>query len=60
MELNPIEKLKEQYKKDIVQNDIIYDNIVHFKNLQNCGNIDKNINKLLTDETMADKEKRLI
>jgi PAS domain S-box-containing protein len=58
--LNATKKLKRQYKRDSIQNDIIYDNLVHFNNFLNCNNIDKNINQLLADETIAEKEKRLI
>jgi len=58
--LNTTRKLKQQYKKDTVQNDIIYDNLVHFNNILNCDNIDKNINKSLGDETITNIEKHLI
>ena len=57
--LNATRKLKQQYKSD-TKNDIIYDNIVHFNNILNCDNIDKNINKSLGNETITNIEKHLI
>jgi len=56
--LNATRKLKQQYKTD-TKNDIIYDNIVHFNNILNCHNIDKDINKSLGNETITNIEKHL-
>ena len=58
--LNATKKLKRCYRRDSIQNDIIYDNFVHFNHFLNCNNIDKNINQILDDETIEEIEKRLI
>lgn len=57
--LNVTKKLRRRYKRDSIQNDILYDNLVHFNNFLHCNNIDKNINQILADETIEEKEKRL-
>jgi len=58
--LNSTKKLKRQYKRDSIQNDIMYDNLAHFNNFLNCNDIDKNINQILDDETISEKEKQLM
>lgn len=58
--LTVTKKLKRVYRRDSIKNDIIYDNLAHFNNFLGCNNIDKNINEILDDETISEKEKRLI
>lgn len=58
--LHATKKLKRQYNIDVIQNDIMYDNLVQFNNYRNCDNIDKNITQLLADGTIAEKERRLM
>lgn len=51
--LTVTKKLKRVYKRDSIKNAIINDNHAHFNNFLDCNNIDKNINQILDDETIA-------
>lgn len=58
--LNATKKLKRRYSRSTIINYRMHDEFIHLTNFLACNNIDKNINQLLADETIAEKEKRLI
>lgn len=54
------DSIKQPHRRDSIQNDKIYDKLVHFNHFLDCKNIHQNMNQLLDDETIAEKEKRLV
>ena len=58
--LNATKKLKRRYSRSTIINNRMRDKFIHFTNFLACNNIDKNLNQILADETIAEKEKRLI
>lgn len=58
--LNATKKLKRRYSRSTIINYRMRDEFIHLTNFLACNNIDKNMNKILDDETIEEKEKRLI
>jgi len=58
--LNATKKLKRRYSRSTIINYRMHDEFIHLTNFLACNNIDKNLNQILADETIAEKEKRLI
>jgi len=54
------DSIKRPHRRDSVQNDKIYDQLVHFNHFLDCNNIHQNMNQILDAETIAEKEKRLV
>lgn len=58
--LNATKKLKRRYSRSTIINYRMHDEFIHLTNFLACNNIDKNLNQILYDETIEEKEKRLI
>lgn len=57
--LNATKKLKRRYNRSTIINNRMRDEFIHLNNFLACNNIDKNMNQILDDETIEEKEKRL-
>lgn len=54
------DSIKRPHRRDSIQNDKIYDKLVHFNHFLDCKNIHQNMNQLLDAETIAEKERRFV
>jgi hypothetical protein len=53
------QKIRKQYLKNILQNDILFDNIIQLNNISFCNTIDENIKQIIPHDVLKRKENEL-